>query len=67
MFNMKKQTKTYFRTFYISFIIIMCLVFGWLGISLAYENTVQIAFGEYKNAVEINENGFRILDFSVEF
>lgn len=64
---MKKQTKTYFRTFYISFIIIMCLVFGWLGISLAYENTVQIAFGEYKNAVEINENGFRILDFSVEF
>ncbi len=64
---MKKQTKTYFRTFYISFIIIMCLVFGWLGISLAYENTVQIAFGEYKNAVEISENGFRILDFSVEF
>lgn len=64
---MKKQKKTYFRTFYISFIIIMCLVFGWLGISLSYENTVQIAFGEYKNAVEINENGFRILDFSVEF
>ena len=63
---MKRQTKTYFRTFYISWIVIMCLVFGWLGIAQAYENTVRIAFGEYKSAIEINDQEIRILDFVIK-
>lgn len=63
---MKKKTKTYFRTFYISWIIIMCLMFGWFGISTAYENTVQVAFGEYKKAIEISEETIRILDFVIK-
>lgn len=63
---MKKQIKTYFRTFYISWIIIMCVVFGWLGASAAYENTVQIAFGEYKSALEISDDTIRIFDFVFE-
>ncbi|MBQ8740944.1 MAG: hypothetical protein IJY79_05300 [Clostridia bacterium] len=62
---MKRQTKTYFRTFYISWIVIMCLVFGWLGIAAAYENTVQVAFGEYKSAIEISNEKIRILDFVI--
>lgn len=62
---MEKNTKIYFKSFYISFIIIMCAVFGWLGISAAYENTVKIAFGEHKSAVEINDATFRILDFVI--
>ncbi len=60
---MKKQTKTYFRTVYISSVIILCIIFGWIGISSAYENTVQIAFGEYKKAIEFSDGTFRILDF----
>ncbi len=63
---MKRKTKTYFRTFYISWIIIMCLMFGWFGISTAYENTVQVAFGEYKKAIEISEETIRILDFVIK-
>lgn len=63
---MKRKTKTYFRTFYISWIVIMCLVFGWFGISTAYENTVQVAFGEYKKAIEISEETIRILDFVIK-
>lgn len=62
---MKRQTKTYLRTFYISWIVIMCLVFGWLGIAAAYENTVQVAFGEYRQAIEITDEQVRILDFVI--
>ncbi|MBQ6885185.1 MAG: hypothetical protein IJN56_05550 [Clostridia bacterium] len=63
---MKRQTKTYFRTLYISLVIIMCLCFGWIGISTAYESTVQIATGEYKDALEITDNTIRILDFIIK-
>lgn len=63
---MKTQIKTYFRTFYISFIIIMCLSFGWLGIATAYENTVQTALGEYRQAIEITDKNIRILDFVIK-
>lgn len=62
---MKRQTKIFFRTFYISFIVLMCLTFGWLGVSTAYENTVQIAYGEYKKAIEITRDKIRILDFEI--
>ncbi len=62
---MKRQTKTYLRSFYISLVVIMCLSFGWIGISSAYENTVQIAYGEYKKAIEISDNCIRILDFVI--
>ncbi len=63
---MKRNIKTYFRTFYISLVIIMCLCFGWIGISAAYENTVQTAFGEYRQAIEITDGKLRILDFVIE-
>ena len=63
---MKKKTKSYFRSLYISLVIMMCLSFGWIGISQAYENTVKIAFGEDKKAVEYNDGTLRILDFIIE-
>lgn len=44
----------------------MCLVFGWLGIAAAYENTVQVAFGEYRQAIEITDENIRILDFVIK-
>ena len=44
----------------------MCLVFGWLGIATAYENTVQVAYGEYKSAIEITDEQIRILDFVIK-
>lgn len=63
---MKKQTKTYFRTLYITLVIMLCLSLGWIGVSTAYENTVQVAFGEYKKAIEITREKIRILDFEIE-
>ncbi len=63
---MKRQTKTFFRTFYISLIILLCLSFGWVGISTAWENTVQTAYGEYKKAIEITDETIRVLDFTIK-
>ena len=63
---MKRSTKIYFRTLYISLVIIMCLCLGWIGISAAWENTVRIAFGEEKRAVEFENGKLRILDFEIE-
>ncbi len=62
---MKRSTKIYFRSFYISFVVIMCLCFGWIGISTAYENMVQTAFGEEKPAIEIKDGRLRIFDFEI--
>lgn len=63
---MKKHIKTYFRTLYLTLVVIMCLMFGWVGVSAAYENTVQVAYGEYKSAIEITQEKIRILDFEIE-
>ncbi len=63
---MKRQTKTYFRALYISLVILLCLCLGWIGVSTAYENTVQVAYGEYRSAIEINKDTIRILDFVIK-
>ncbi|MGN1319653.1 MAG: hypothetical protein ACI4U6_00900 [Acutalibacteraceae bacterium] len=64
---MKRNTKLYFRTFYISSVLILCLIFGFMGVALAYENTVQTAFGEYKKAIEFSDGSIRIFDFIINF
>ena len=61
----RKFNRAYYFT--ISFIISSCLMFGFLGVCAAYQNIVKTAYGEYKKAVEISENGFRILDFKYNF
>ena len=59
---MKKiRNRTYL--FIISFVMSSCVLFGFLGVCIAYENIVRTAFGEYKNAVEISKDGIRILDY----
>lgn len=63
---MKRYTKTYFRTFYITLVIVLCLSLGWIGVSAAWQNTVQVAFGEYKKSIEISDETIRILDFVIK-
>ena len=58
-----KQIKTKTYLFIISFVMTSCILIGFLGVCFAYENIVRTAFGQYKKAVDINENGIRILDF----
>ena len=59
------KNKTYL--FIISFVITACVISGFFGVCAAYENTVKIAYGEYKKAVEIDGGKIRILDFDFTF
>ena len=62
---MKKQNKKLYF-FSISFIITSCLVFGFLSVFAVWENTVKVAYGEYKTAVSIDGGKIRILDFEFD-
>ena len=61
---MKKEKKIFFRTVYLSSVIVFCIGFSLYGMAQAYENTRRIGFGEYKKAVEIHDGKIRIFDFS---
>ncbi|MEE1238361.1 MAG: hypothetical protein UHO61_00355 [Acutalibacteraceae bacterium] len=60
------KIKVFFKSFYISFVLALCLFIGIYGTAKAYENMRLIGFGEYKKAVEIKGNVLRILDFEIE-
>ena len=55
------------KSFFITFVILSCLLIGVIGIAKAYENTVRIAFGEYEKAFGINSEGIKILEFEIKF
>ncbi len=61
----KKSTKIYLRTLKITTILLFCLSLLAFGCFKAYEGIRQVGFGEYKNAVEIDENGLRIMDMEL--
>lgn len=63
---MKSRIKICFKSFYLTLVILLCLGIGWIGISTAWENTIQVAFGRYDKAIEINEDTIRILDFEIK-
>ncbi len=54
------------RAFSITLVILFCFSILVIGIWESYENTVQVAFGEYKSAIEITDNYIRILDFVIK-
>lgn len=43
--------------------ILLCIFFGIYGVCRAYEKIRKTGFGEYRKAVEIEEDGIKILDF----
>ena len=51
------------RTVYITTTIFLCLIFGIYGLFSAYKNIRRLAYGEYRNAIEITEEEIKILDF----
>lgn len=63
----KAKRRVFWRSFYISAVIVLCLLCGAFGMFQAYENTVRIGFGEYKKAIELTDDGIRIFDFVIEF
>ena len=61
-----KKMKAFFKSFYISAVILLCLFIGFCGTARVYENARLIGFGEYKKAVEFDGDTLRILDFEIE-
>lgn len=61
----KEKIKVFLRTTVIFTVVIMCLIFGFMSFCEIYENIRYIAYGEYKNAIELTEEGIRILDFTI--
>ena len=57
----KLKTKTYL--FIISFVFTSCVILGFAGICVCYENIMKTAYGQDKAAVSIDGGGIRILDF----
>ena len=54
------------RTIYLSTIIILCLFLGMYGVFSAYKNIRRIAFGEYREAIEKNEEEIKIFDYIIK-
>lgn len=62
---MKRNTKIFWRSFIISFVIVMCIYIIIAGIGESYKQIRRIGFGEYKNAVEYSDGVLYILDFTI--
>ena len=68
---MKRNTKRFFRSFTVSFIIMLCPVLTFLGICRAFEGTKLISTGEKCSAIEPiygaddTLKGLKILDFEL--
>ena len=60
-----KKYRHFWRSFYITSVIIFCLVLGITGTVKAYENTQKIGFGTEKSAFRITENEIRIFDLTL--
>lgn len=61
-----KRNKLFFRSFFISLVIIFCVIFGMAAVAEAYENIRHIAFGEYRKAIEIEDGKLYIFDYELE-
>jgi len=53
----------FWRSLIISSVFIFNIILFVFGVSTAYENIQEVFRGEEKSAVEISEDGIRILDF----
>ena len=63
---MKRNVKIFFKSFYLSFTVVLCLFMAVCGAAKIYETARLIGFGEYKKAVEIDNGHIRILDFEFD-
>ena len=61
-----QNKRIFWRSVFISSVIIFNFILLALGISLAYENICNTFYGEDRSAIQITENEIRILDFIIE-
>ena len=61
-----KKRRVFLRTVRISTLVIFCLCLGFFGMVKAYENTRRIGFGEYRDAIEIEDGKIKIFDLEFQ-
>lgn len=61
-----KKINTFLRSVYISSVVVFCLLFGIIATAKAYENIRLVAFGEYRQAIEIENGKLMIFDFEID-
>ena len=64
---MKRNTRLFLKSFFVSSVVAFCLILGFFGITKAYEGIRLVGFGEYRSAIEIDEKGIKIFDFTLKF
>ena len=64
---MKRSVKIYIRTVRYSSLVIICLMMAFFGMAKAYENIRLVAYGEYRNAIEIDKDGITFFDYEIKF
>jgi len=62
---MKRNSKVFWRSFFVSFMIVLAICIIFAGIGECYKQIRRIGFGEYKNAVGYSDGEFHILDFTI--
>lgn len=58
--------KDFLRKMTASAVVSSCILFGFLSVCKAYEGIRQIGFGEYRNAIEIEDGEIRIFDGKIK-
>ncbi len=62
---MKRSTRLFLRSFYISSVVVFCLFICVFGMTKAYEGIRLIGFGEYRSAIEITEDSIKFFDITL--
>ena len=57
--------RLYFKSLYISLVLLFCFLIGFIGMAKAYENIRLVGFGEYRSAIEIEDGKLKIFDMEI--
>ncbi len=55
--------KEFIRKMMLSAVVTSCILWGFLGICEAYSGIREVGFGEYRDAIEIEDGKIKIFDF----
>lgn len=61
-----KNFKIFLKSFYITAMIITCLLIALIGTTKAYESIRQIGFGEYRRAIDYENGTLIFFDFTID-
>lgn len=57
----------FLRKMIISAVVTACVLFGFMAACKAYSGIRKIGFGEYRNAIEIENREFKFFDYNYKY